>query len=235
MIKLLVFDIDGTLAAFGQAIDQNIIDDLNHFANEGITVCLSSGKPAAYIAGLCRQANLTDVIIIGENGASIYFGSEFPPKRELKLYDDKMLNITKDLKLKIKSYFDSEVWLQPNEINVTCFYRQSDPKQIEELNRRIIKECLENELHEELECFKHKDSIEFVYKSLNKGNSLIELLEELDLTPLDVIAIGDSENDYPMFKTAGRSIGINLQRQDLTTFSCSNISQAMEIIRSLVE
>jgi HAD superfamily hydrolase (TIGR01484 family) len=43
---------------------------------------------------------------------------------------------------------------------------------------------------------------------VNKGTALVELAREMDLTPADFLAIGDSLNDIQMLKTAG--IGITV-------------------------
>lgn len=43
-------------------------------------------------------------------------------------------------------------------------------------------------------------------KESNKGNALLKLCKYLNISPNDVIAIGDERNDIPMFKVAGHNV-----------------------------
>lgn len=55
MIKLIVFDIDNTLAFPNQPIDEDIIRQFKLIESQGIKIALISGKPASYISGFARQ------------------------------------------------------------------------------------------------------------------------------------------------------------------------------------
>ena len=45
-------------------------------------------------------------------------------------------------------------------------------------------------------------------KGINKGRGFSEVLTMLSASPSDVIAIGDSETDVPLFKMSGLSIAL---------------------------
>ena len=55
MIKLAVFDLDGTLAELGEWIQPENVALLKKLEERGIRVAICSGKPAYYLCGLLRQ------------------------------------------------------------------------------------------------------------------------------------------------------------------------------------
>ncbi len=52
------------------------------------------------------------------------------------------------------------------------------------------------------------DNFEVLNKGVNKGAALKKISEYLNISPLEMIAIGDNENDISMFKFAGLSIAM---------------------------
>lgn len=227
-MELIVFDIDGTLAELNNSIPNSVLEEILLLTKAGIKICLSSGKPAAYIAGLCRQSNLNNVIIIGENGTNIYMTSTFPPEKEITLYNRDIKNTMTQFKENIDFKLTDIVWYQPNIINLTCFYKdRSNDSYVDDI---IYSEHEKNKCKEDLLIFKHEDSIELVHKDLNKGNALRRLLKELNIDPQKTVAVGDSSNDIPMFKVAGVSIGINISHYDGLNYDCRNITEVLNII-----
>ena len=81
MIKLIVFDLDNTLAPVGKGILPETIQMLKEIEKSGIKIAICSGKPTFYTCGVMRQVELDDPILIGENGAVIQFGVDLPPRR----------------------------------------------------------------------------------------------------------------------------------------------------------
>ena len=79
MMKLIVFDLDSTLAPVGKGILPETIQMLKEIEKSGIKIAICSGKPTFYTCGLMRQVELEDPILIGENGAVIQFGVDLPP------------------------------------------------------------------------------------------------------------------------------------------------------------
>ena len=69
MYKLIVFDLDGTLAALGKGIAPQSIAALRRLEDAGARIAICSGKPTYYLCGLMRQVELRAPVIVGENGA----------------------------------------------------------------------------------------------------------------------------------------------------------------------
>ena len=69
MHKLLVFDLDGTLAPVGKPMADDTLGLLRSLEKAGYRIAVCSGKPTYYLCGLLRQAGLDAPVLIGENGA----------------------------------------------------------------------------------------------------------------------------------------------------------------------
>ena len=79
MIKLVVFDLDGTLAPVGKSILPETLKRIKEIEERGIQIAICSGKPPFYLCGVMRQAGIANPVLVGENGAVIQhpLGSRF--------------------------------------------------------------------------------------------------------------------------------------------------------------
>mgnify|MGYP001615582691 FL=1 len=160
MIKLIVFDIDNTLAFPNQPVDERLVQQLRLIESQGIKIALISGKPACYISGFARQLGLTRPIIIGENGAILYSSAKFPPEKEISMVSIEEQNILSPLiesvKKRLIEEFTDTIWIQPNLINLTIF-----PKLPNENTLRRIKLYVEKILagDSKFVIYQHSDSL----------------------------------------------------------------------------
>ena len=58
MIKLIVFDLDSTLAPVGKGMLPETIKGLKEIEKAGIRIAICSGKPTFYTCGFLRQIEL---------------------------------------------------------------------------------------------------------------------------------------------------------------------------------
>ena len=58
MLKIAVFDLDGTLCAVGKSIQPKTLALLRKLQDKGVQIAISSGKPIYYLCGTARQAGL---------------------------------------------------------------------------------------------------------------------------------------------------------------------------------
>ena len=79
MIKLVFFDLDGTLAPVGLPCPRRCAEMLKRIRASGVRLAVCSGKPVAYLNGFARQIGITDLIMCGENGLTFQFGVDLPP------------------------------------------------------------------------------------------------------------------------------------------------------------
>jgi len=230
MIKLVIFDIDNTLAKSNQPVEGGVIKFLRQIESSGTRIALISGKPTMYISGMARQIGLVNPIISGENGGQIYNQSSLPPQKEVALpVLEKGARKLDDLKLKIVKTFGKTVWIQPNLINLTIFPKTEQVKQ--KLFHFVANYASEKSLNKTFNIYIHSDSIELVPLSINKGVALRKIRALENLKKDEVIAVGDEENDIPMFKEASISIGINLAD---TKYNFPSIKKAIEFIQGLI-
>lgn len=230
MIKLAIFDVDNTLAEPNKPIDNKVIGLLKKIEDSGVRIALISGKPVVYLSGLARQIRFRNPIISGENGAHIYYSSNFPPQKKVVISVRRSeAKILEELKLSIIREFDDKVWIQPNMVNLTIFPKN---KKIKYELFQYVDAFFDEILSKKFKIYKHLDSIEIIPLIVNKGAALrkIKALEKLKRE--EVVAVGDGENDIDMFREAGTSIGINLPD---TTYTFSSIEDAIKFILIMIE
>lgn len=228
MHKILVFDLDGTLAELGKGIAHDNIQRLFQLESKGYRIAVCSGKPTYYLCGMLRQVGLKDPILIGENGATFMFGVDLPPKTHMVYpYCDLAKQQLTSLKLALDAVLGDSVWYQPNEVGLTPF----PPNQacFDKIQRILDKSCIS-----ELAVYRHCDSFDIVPACISKANGLAHLARYLGLKATDFIAIGDGVNDLPMFAYADISIAIGNAVSYAATHSFDTIDQALEYLLSCI-
>ena len=225
MIKLIVFDLDNTLAKVGKGIEQIDIELLKEIEQKGVKIAICSGKPVNYLCGFMRQVELDNPIFLGENGASIQFGVDLPPRKYAKLpYSERAKGSILYIRNKIDEKI-ADIWYQPNEVGLTPF-----PKSDEEFEE--IEMLLEEhkERLQDVEIYRHVDSFDIVPKGIDKSRGMEFLCNLLQISREEVIAVGDGVNDYPMFAFAG--IGVNVKEQEKVDQNFTTATEVLSYILS---
>ncbi len=205
MIKLIVFDLDGTLAKVGKGMLDSDIELLKKIEATGVNIAVCSGKPCYYLCGFMRQIGLKRPILVGENGGEIVFGVDLPPMiHKILPYSDDAKHSLRFL----KEGFDSlipDIWYQPNNVGLTPFLKREEDF---EIVAGFIKEN-EDKL-KDIVVYRHFDCFDIMPEGIDKGNGVKYLAEMLNIERNEIMAVGDSINDYPMFEFAGCSIGVGV-------------------------
>lgn len=230
MLKLVVFDLDETLAVTGQAMLQENIKLLKSLEEKGVTISVCSGKPTYYLCGFMRQIGLNFPILLGENGSTAQFGIDLPPKQ---FYTLPYSGAARESLLCIKREIDKAVpgiWYQPNEVGVTPF-----PRSAEEFD--VIAGILkENEaMLYDVEIYRHVDSFDIVPKGISKKKGLQKLGEVLGISPQEMAAVGDGVNDYPMFEYAGLAVGVNAKDEEKVDRNFGTLKETLEFLHQEIE
>ena len=223
MHKLLVFDLDGTLAQLGTGMLVQDIEQLKRLDEAGYRIAIASGKPVYYLCGFMRQIGVREPILIGENGATFQFGVDLPPKTYFSYpCSDVARRQLRWIKEKVDEACGDGVWYQPNDVAVTPF------PQTEEIFD-VIQEIVDTHPEElsQLHVYRHTDSFDIAPANVSKFNSLDYLTKYLSLTAADVIAYGDWTNDIPMFEFADLSVGVGGKMEYRTDYSFDTIGEAL--------
>lgn len=228
MIKLIVFDLDSTLAEVGKGMLSETLKRLKEIENKGIQIAICSGKPTFYLCGFMRQAELASPILVGENGAVIQFGVDLPPSRyDVQSYSKEAKQTICFLREKIDELLPN-MWYQPNEVILTPF-----PSKPEEFD--IIRTCIEeNKEHvNDVLIYEHFDCFDIIPNGITKKSGIERLAKMVGVTPEEMIAVGDGINDYPMFEFAGTALGIRVKEAERVDVNFSSILDALVYIQEM--
>lgn len=226
MHKVLVFDLDGTLAPIGKGMTREDMVKLRELEALGYRVAVCSGKPTYYLCGFLRQIDLDAPIMVGENGAVFQFGVDLPPR--IYFTHPYPAPVRENLKL-LRQYIDEacgdRVWYQPNEIGLTPFV----------MDDGVFDEILSVlDAHKEqldgITVYRHVDCFDLTPSNISKGSGLVCLADYMGLTADDFIAIGDGVNDVPMFDFADLSICVGGKLDHPTDYKFDTIGQALELL-----
>lgn len=230
MTRLLVFDLDSTLAPIGAGIGKEEIELLKELENMGVNIAICSGKTCDYLCGFMRQVELKNPILIGENGAVIRFGIELPPKRHFRVpFSKEAENSLKEIKNILEKEFP-HIWFQPNKVGVTPFpTTETEFDEIEETLK------LQKEKMVDVNVYRHIDSFDIVPAEINKAKGIQYLLSILDITASHMIAIGDGVNDYSMFALAGFSVGVNVKEEHRVNINCTSTLEMLKVLKRKLE
>ena len=191
--KTFAVDIDGTITENGGGrIHLEALGALRHLKNMGHNVIFVTGRSSieGYLLSIFGG---TTNISVGENGGCITMGNH----EHILLGDIKQCRIALELfKSKIDNVVEKPVFPRMTEVVLERTFDLDLAKKL----------AMENNLDVVL-----SDSM-YAYhinsSNIDKGRGFREVMTKLSISKDDVIAIGDSETDIPLFKTAKTSIAL---------------------------
>jgi hypothetical protein len=200
--KTFAVDIDGTITLNGKgSIHLEALARLRSLKDEGHNVILVTGRSSVEGYLLSIFGGLTHMAV-GENGGCITYGD----KIQHKMLGNKgecvhaLATIQSRLDIEIK---EKSVFPRMTEVVLERTF------QIEEAQKIVDRENL-NVILSDSGYGYHINS-----KGVNKGSGFLEAIKILDVDLNDVIAIGDSETDIPLFKIVENSIAVSNSTENL--------------------
>ena len=207
--KTFAVDIDGTITENGGGrINLEALSALRHVKNLGHNVLFVTGRSS--IEGfLLSVFGGTTKIAVGENGGCITMDTnDHILLGNLKECQDSL----KILQAKMGNVREKPVFPRMTEVVLERTFDLDDARKI------LLKENLEVSLSDSLYAF-HINS-----KGIDKGTGFQEIMKRLSILSDDVIAIGDSATDIPLFKIAKTSIALGNSSVDVQSHATMIVS-----------
>ena len=230
MTKLIVFDLDGTLAALGKGIEAENLKLLERLEEAGARIAICSGKPTYYLCGFMRQVGLKKPILVGENGAVIQMGVDLPPTQYyVAPYSEGAKRSIRLLREAIERAVPG-MWYQPNEVGLTPFPRND----AEFAAVQAAIDALSGEICDVI-VYRHCDSFDITPEGITKKSGLERLGALLGIAAEETVAVGDGVNDYPMFEYAGHAVGVNVRDVSKVDVNFATAKEALGYLLARIE
>jgi HAD superfamily hydrolase (TIGR01484 family) len=182
----LATDYDGTLASHG-AVEPETIEALRRLAATGRKLILVTGRRVDDLIRVFPEVTIFDRVV-AENGPIVYR----PQSRETRM-----------LSKPPPPAFVEELHrrgVQPLTAG-QVFVATEQP------NERLVADVI-TELGLDLQVILNKGSVMVLPSSVDKATGLIAALEELGISPQEVVGIGDAENDESFLAMCGLGVAV---------------------------
>lgn len=232
MIKLIASDVDGTLIKDSTPdLYPEMVEVIRKLKERNVLFCAASGRQYASLRNVFREV-AEDIAYIAENGAHIRYRDEnisvVPMKRQdvedlmtaLRPYYGKCETIISTaqgslIESKDKDFLDlmtygyrnsfrqvEDVLAEPVDIIKIAIYCKGS---IRSLGENILIPAFCDRLKA---CMAGEEWVDFMDKSVDKGNALKALEQYLGVSREETIAFGDNNNDIGMMQAAGKSYAV---------------------------
>jgi phosphoglycolate phosphatase (TIGR01487 family) len=198
--KIFAIDIDGTITDNkGGRVDLDALAALRYLVKMGHKVIYVTGRSSveAYVLSVFGG---TTRIAVGENGGIITSG---PNEHKLIGNKQECVKAFEFLKTKIPEAIEKPVFPRITEV---VLERNFDV---------ILGKKLFAEHNLDVQITDSQYAYHINSKGVNKANGFLEVMNMFSAKKEDVIAIGDSETDVPLFKLAGTSVALGNAPNDV--------------------
>ena len=233
--KLIAMDLDGTLNNDQKVITEKTKAALMAAQRKGIRLALASARPSP---GLFKERDILCMqqyggILMSYNGGRIVRAdtgevlSETVMDREVTRYVLRMLE-----KLPVTPILDDGVQFYVTDkdgykVSYECQNNRMTCSEVPNLAQWLpfapvkilmsvqpaelpqVQEQIAKKLPEELQVVQTAPFyLEIIPKSIHKGQGILEICSALQISPPEVIAFGDAQNDIPMLRSAGMGVAM---------------------------
>ena len=233
--RIIALDLDGTLTNHDKVVTPRTRQALIQAQDDGTVIVLASGRPTYGIVPVaeCLEMEKRGGYILSYNGGNIVnaktgeklFSQVLPDHVIPQLYEyakehghallgyagnEIITEMPDDAYVKEESRINKmnirkvENLLDAVEPHPTKLLMTGDPADMLKAEEELV-----NLLGEKMDIFRSAPFfLELVPKGIDKAQSLLRLLDKINLTPADMIAFGDGYNDLSMLKLAGMGVAM---------------------------
>ncbi|KPJ22637.1 sugar-phosphatase [Streptococcus phocae] len=232
-IKLVAIDIDGTLITDDRRITDDVFQAIQQAKAQGVHVVIATGRPIAGVTPLLEELKLNQEgdFVITFNGGLVQdaaTGQEIV--KELMTYDDYLETEFLSRKLGVHMHAITKEGIftanrdigkytvhESTLVNMPIFYRTPEEMADKEIVKMMMidePELLDQAISAIPQSFHDKYTIvkstpfylEFLPKTVSKGQAIKHLAQKLGLDLSQTMAIGDAENDRAMLEVVGSPV-----------------------------
>ncbi|NJN12273.1 MAG: HAD family phosphatase [Richelia sp. RM1_1_1] len=213
----LATDYDGTLATDGH-VNEETVAALQRLRSSGRKLILITGRELDDLLKAFPQINLFDIVVV-ENGAVVYTPANLQEKLLGEQPPQEFVNKLRERNVKP---------LGVGKVIVGTWHSH------ETTVLEVIKE-----LGLDLEITLNKGAVMILPTGIDKAAGLAAALEDMQLSPENVVGVGDAENDLAFLNVCGISVAVNNALpgvKETATFVTENSRGAgvMELIDMLI-
>lgn len=221
MYKLIITDFDGSLVGEDLIVSTENIKAIEKFREMGGDITIATGRRWQSVGSFVRRLNIKLPVIL-YNGAGIYdpLRDEWIERKFLKIETFReILNFLTPFypKISLGVYWKDALWEKEKLEEVIKYIEEDLIKLFFESQREILEDLAESlkfYFNEKIEIvFSAENYLEILPKGCSKGNAMLKILRLLNISPKEVIAIGDYDNDLDMVEKAG--LGVTLPNGSL--------------------
>lgn len=222
-ISLIVFDIDGTLTSFNKPISSEVSAIIRHIEDTGVKIALSSGKDLSYLKMMSEDLGIKRPITIAENGCVI---ADVANNKEIWLSE--RTNEIRDIINKIRNRFSDSLWEQPNKVEYSFFSNKSERKlELISYAKKVV-----SQYADKVHAYVGFGSIDVLPINIDKGVALMQVKKIYGIKKEEVAAVGNGENDIPMFKEAGLPLIVGKQISYADAMKFNTIIEVLDFLAS---
>lgn len=190
-LRAFVFDIDGTLCDYDGLLGLEAVHSIRWLRKRGFEVLLASGRGPwdTFYLGVFIGCSK---VAICENG-----GVLMTSPSDMKLYSDKSKSL--EAYEELSRYFDVRVKPVSARLTEVVLLRTFDAAAGQKILEQKGLPVTIND---------SRFALHLTRKGIDKSIALLEGLKLLDIDPMQVAVVGDSETDLPMFEVCGYSAAV---------------------------
>lgn len=232
-IKLIALDLDGTLLNSSKEISSENLAAIEAARQKNVHVVLTTGRPLIAIQPYLKKLEMLDFedFSVTFNGGLVQRNTgQILSKKSFSYAEiEEIKRLTTELGIPCDILSEEKVFMtqsqtlsEYDQLNKLLTFIRMDFAQVpREVVYNKIVSCTEKSLldsrlseiapayFERFEIFKTQAKLlEFMPKGINKAYGLTQLIQQLDLQPENVMAMGDEANDLSMISWAGYGVAM---------------------------
>ncbi len=194
--KAIAVDIDGTITDYNKRLHLGAVQALRRLEAAGIPVILATGNTRAITYGLWRFIGASGPMVC-ENGGVVWHPG----------WEEIIIRADGARARKCAEEMAQGIGIDPEGITTNA-WRESEWCLFPNEDLDAVNEWISNSEYSDLSVVRTGFAIHLMEPHLSKGEGLKIALEKMDVSPEDVLAVGDAANDIPMFNLVGHSVAV---------------------------